>query len=124
MSTHQNNNNNKVGDKLTNGEKLVMSVVHKWVATTIGVGLVVWGAMAYYVQAEDTKTRLLLQGQIDILTVQQVASIKVNQLVVDIDKKLSSIETSLVYQSQLMDDVADLRIEVNKLKVEIAKKVR
>lgn len=103
-------------------EKVVVGTVHKWAGTTITVCVLIWGAMAYYVKAEDEHTRMTLQSQIDVLKIQQAQSERVNQLVVGIDKKLSNIETSLTYQSKLMEDVKLLRKEVNELKVELAKK--
>ena len=106
-----------------NQEKLLLNAVHKWVATGCTICALMWGSTAYYVNSEDTKTRLTLQAQITVLQAQQQVNVKVNQLVVDIDKKLSNIETSLTYQTQLIHEVKELRDEVNKLKVELAKRI-
>ena len=102
-------------------EKIFLNAVHKWVATTITVCGIIWGMMAYYVQSENEQTRLRLQSQITTLQQQQLVDIKIQQIVIEVDKKLSSIETSLKYQSTLILEVQELREEVNKLKVELAR---
>ena len=95
-----------------------------WVGTILTIVLVIWGAMAYFVRSEDSKTRLNLQSQITVLQVQQRTSENVNTLVLAIDKKLSSIESSINAQSELIAEVKELRTEVNSLKVELAKVTR
>ena len=99
-----------------------MNELHKWVSTIIAVGVVVYGALAYYVTAEDRNNTLRLQGQIDVLKQQQIVNVKVQNLVVEIDKKLARLEVTSDQSYQLIIEVSGLREEVSKLKVEIAKR--
>jgi hypothetical protein len=94
---------------------------HKWVVSGIATLTLAAGIMGYYIKAEDNETRALLQAQISILQEQQKTAVRVNQLVIIIDKKLSNIENNLKRQSTLILEVRELRKEVNNLKVEIAK---
>ena len=96
-------------------------VLHKWVATCVSVFCVVWLVTAYYIQSEDTKMQLDLQSQINVLTERQKTTLKVNSLVVAIDKQLSNIETKLTLQSDVVKEVRELRREVNQLKVAMAR---
>lgn len=98
-----------------------MNELHKWVSTILAVGVVVYGAMVYYVTSEDRNNTLVLQGQIDVLKQQQVANLKVQNLVVEIDKKLASLESKANQSYQLIVEVRGLREEVTKLKVELAR---
>lgn len=93
---------------------------HKWVATVAVLVALAWGGLAYFVQAEDTKTRLELQSQINMLNSQQIVNSRVNELVFKIDKQLANIESQLHRQTALIDEVRQLRAEVNDLKVQLA----
>lgn len=99
-----------------------MNELHKWVSTIIAIGIVVYGAMAYYVTSEDRNNTLQLQGQIDILKQQQIVNVKVQNLVVEIDKKLARLEVTADQSYQLIIEVRGLREEVSKLKIELAKR--
>lgn len=99
-----------------------MNELHKWVSTIIAIGVVVYGALAYYVTAEDRNNTLLLQGQIDVLKQQQIVNIKVQNLVVEIDKKLAKLEVTSDQSYQLVIEVRGLREEVSQLKIELAKR--
>lgn len=99
-----------------------MNELHKWVSTIIAIGIVVYGALAYYVTSEDRNNMLMLQGQIDILKQQQIVNVKVQNLVVEIDKKLARLEVTSDQSYQLIIEVRGLREEVSKLKVELAKR--
>ena len=88
----------------------------------LAVGAVVYGAMAYYVTSEDRNNTLILQGQIDVLKEQQVVNLKVQDLVVAIDKKLARLEVSTNQNYQLVVEVRELRKEVSQLKIELAKR--
>lgn len=96
--------------------------LHKWVATSAAIVAIAWGGLAYYVKAEDNQTRLDLQGQINILKTQQEVDIRINELVMTIDKQLSRIESQLAAQNSLVVEVRQLRSEVNDLKLQLAKK--
>lgn len=95
---------------------------HKWVATFATMFALTWGLMGYYIQAEGGKQEARLQSQITVLQLHQAASTRVNELVLIIDKKLSNIESKLVRQTDLIEEVRDLRKDVNFLKVELAKR--
>lgn len=99
-----------------------MNELHKWVSTIIAVGVIVYGALAYYVTAEDRNNTLVLQGQIDVLKQQQIVNVKVQNLVVEIDKKLAKLEVTSDQGYQLVIEVRELRKEVSQLKVELAKR--
>ena len=99
-----------------------MKELHKWVSTIIAVGAVVYVALAYYVTSEDRNNALVLQGQIDVLKQQQIVNVKVQDLVVEIDKKLAKLEVTANQGYQLVVEVRKLREEVSQLKVEIAKR--
>lgn len=99
-----------------------MNELHKWVSTIIAIGVVVYGALAYYVTSEDRNNALILQGQIDVLKQQQIVNVKVQNLVVEIDKKLARLEVTADQSYQLIIEVRGLREEVSKLKVELAKR--
>lgn len=98
--------------------------LHKWVATGATIFALTWAAMAYYVKSEDSQIKLNLQSQINILQVQQKTTERINDLVLIIDKKLSSIETALKRQSDLITEVQSLRKDVNYLKIELVKRNR
>lgn len=97
---------------------------HKWVGSGIVILSLAWASMAYFIKAEDNQTRSNLQSQINVLQSQQVINARVNELVFAIDKKLSNIENSLLRQAVLVDEVKELRTEVNFLKIELARKPR
>ncbi|QDP58696.1 MAG: hypothetical protein Tp125SUR00d2C35697761_31 [Prokaryotic dsDNA virus sp.] len=97
---------------------------HKWVATIVAIVVLAWGGLAYFVQAEDNKTRLELQSQINLLNSQQAVDMRVNELVFKIDKQLSNIESQLHRQNSLIEEVRKLRNEVNDLKVQLATRVK
>ena len=95
--------------------------LHKWVATVATLFALTWAAMTYYIKAEDTQVAMSMQAQINVLQAHQATSARVHDLVLTIDKKLSSIEVSFQQQTLLLTEVKDLRAEVNHLKVELAK---
>lgn len=98
--------------------------LHKWVATGATIFALTWATMAYYVKSEDSQIKLNLQSQINILQVQQKTTERINDLVLIIDKKLSSIEAALKRQSDLITEVQSLRKDVNYLKIELVKRNR
>ena len=98
-----------------------MNELHKWVSTIIAIGVVVYGAMVYYVTSEDRQNALILQSQIDVLKQQQVANIQVQNLVVEVYKKLASLESKADQTTQIIIEVKGLREDVTKLKVELAR---
>lgn len=98
-----------------------MNELHKWVSTIITIGVVVYGAMVYYVTSEDRQNALVLQSQIDVLKQQQVANIQVQNLVVEVYKKLASLESKADQTTQIVIEVKGLREDVTKLKVELAR---
>ena len=93
---------------------------HKWVGTIVAIVVLGWGSLAYYIQAEDNQTRLELQSQINLLNSQQAVDMRVNELVFKIDKQLSNIESQLHRQNSLIEEVRQLRAEVNDLKLQLA----
>ena len=95
---------------------------HKWVGTCAVIVALAWGGLAYYVKAEDNQTRLILQSQINMLQSQQQTDLKVQELVIVIDKRLAVIEGQLSNQKHLVEEVRNLRMEVNELKLELAKR--
>ena len=111
----------KPNNSKTQEVQLKLNELHKWVSTILAVGVVVYGAMVYYVTSEDRNNTLVLQGQIDVLKQQQIANLKVQNLVVEIDKKLASLESKADQSYQLIVEVRGLREEVTKLKVELAR---
>lgn len=100
----------------------LVNEIHKWVGTSLAIGALVYGALVYYVTSEDRTNTLVLQGQIDILKQQQIVNVKVQNLVVEIDKKLARLEVNADQSYQLIVEVRGLREEVSKLKVELAKR--
>ena len=98
-----------------------MNELHKWVSTIIAIGVVVYGAMVYYVTSEDRQNALILQSQIDVLKQQQIANIQVQNLVVEVYKKLASLESKSDQTTQIVIEVKGLREDVTKLKIELAR---
>jgi len=96
--------------------------LHKWVGTVIAVFALTWGGLTYYVKAEDRALETQIQIQLDRLNAKQATNDKVNELVITIDKKLSSIESTMRWQQEFVSEVKELRKEVSSLKVELAKR--
>jgi hypothetical protein len=96
--------------------------LHKWVGTVIAVFALTWGGLTYYVKAEDRALETQIQIQLDRLNSKQATNDKVNELVITIDKKLSSIESTMRWQQEFVSEVKELRKEVSSLKVELAKR--
>lgn len=102
-------------------EKLVVNAVHKWAGTTIAVCSVIWGAMAYYVKAENNKTQAILQGQITVLQVQQEQAAEISALVLQIDKKLEGIQEKLNFQEYMQAEIMHLEDRIHKVELEQAR---
>ena len=98
-----------------------MKELHKWVTTLGAVGALLWGTMAYYITAEVNNTQLTLQSQIDVIQVKQQEDAGMNKVVIQIDKRLSNIETSMKNQERVMAEVQNLEQEINNIKVEMAR---
>ena len=96
--------------------------LHKWVGTVLAVFALTWGGLTYYVKAEDRVLATKIQIQLDLLNSKQATNDKVNELVITIDKKLSSIESTMRWQQEFVSEVKELRKEVSSLKVELAKR--
>lgn len=96
--------------------------LHKWVGTALAVFALTWGGLTYYVKAETRSLETQIQIQLDRLNSKQETNDKVNELVITIDKKLSSIESTMRWQQEFVSEVKELRKEVSSLKVELAKR--
>lgn len=102
-------------------EKLVVNAVHKWAGTTITICGVIWGAMAYYVRAENQRTQAVLQGQITVLQVQQEQAAEISALVIKIDKKLEGIQEKLNFQEFMQAEIINLQERVHAVEIEQAR---
>lgn len=96
-----------------------MSELHKWVASMVTVGVVLWGSMAYFITAEDAKLKLAMESRVNQLEQQQLVTLKINALVIEIDRKLAVFEVIVGQQQRLVTEVRDIQQDVTRLKTVI-----
>ena len=104
--------------------KAARDLLHTWVGILAIIFTGIWGAFAYYIQAEDSQMRIHLQAQITRLQEGQKEDVVIRRVVSGIDKKLVKVESMLTLQTQVIAELKELREDVGELKLSAARRTR